>query len=76
MDKYIYDQYVATLHEELVPAMGCTEPIAIAYAAALARQTLGCQPERIEVKASANIIKNVKIVEKLVIQIHLNMENL
>jgi len=62
MDKYIYDQYVATLHEELVPAMGCTEPIAIAYAAALARQTLGCQPERIEVKASANIIKNVKSV--------------
>ncbi len=62
MDKYIYDQYVAILHEELIPAMGCTEPIAIAYAAALARQTLGCRPERVEVKVSANIIKNVKSV--------------
>lgn len=62
MDKYIYDQYVAILKEELVPAMGCTEPIAIAYAAALARQALGCLPERVSVKASANIIKNVKSV--------------
>ena len=62
MDKYIYDQYVAILQEELVPAMGCTEPIAIAYASALARQALGCRPERAEVKASANIIKNVKSV--------------
>ena len=62
MDKFLYDQYVAILHEELVPAMGCTEPIAIAYASALARQALGCPPERIEVKASANIIKNVKSV--------------
>ena len=42
MDKNIYNQYVQILHEELVPAMGCTEPIAIAYAAALARKTLGC----------------------------------
>ncbi len=62
MEKYTYDQYVAILQEELVPAMGCTEPIAIAYAAALARQTLGCRPQRVEVKASANIIKNVKSV--------------
>lgn len=62
MERYIYDQYVAILQEELVPAMGCTEPIAIAYAAALARQALGCRPQRIEVKASANIIKNVKSV--------------
>ena len=62
MEKYIYNQYVAILQEELVPAMGCTEPIAIAYAAALARQTLGCRPQRVEVKASANIIKNVKSV--------------
>ena len=61
MDKYTYDQYVAILQEELVPAMGCTEPIAIAYASALARKTLGCKPERVGVKASANIIKNVKI---------------
>ncbi len=62
MEKRVYDQYLQILHEELVPAMGCTEPIAIAYAAALARQALGCMPERVEVKASANIIKNVKSV--------------
>lgn len=42
--------------------MGCTEPIAVAYCAALARQTLGALPETVEVLASANIIKNVKSV--------------
>ena len=62
MDKQIYDQYLQILYEELVPALGCTEPIAIAYAAALARQALGCMPEYVDVKASANIIKNVKSV--------------
>ncbi len=62
MDQMIYNQYVQILHEELVPAMGCTEPIAIAYAAALARKALGCMPEKAEIKASANIIKNVKSV--------------
>lgn len=62
MDRRIYDEYVKILEEELVPAMGCTEPIAIAYAASLARQTLGAMPERITVHASANIIKNVKSV--------------
>jgi L-cysteine desulfidase len=62
MDQMIYNQYVQILHEELVPAMGCTEPIAIAYAAALAREALGCMPEKAEIKASANIIKNVKSV--------------
>ena len=62
MDQMIYNQYVQILHEELVPAMGCTEPIAIAYAAALARQALGAMPEKAEIKASANIIKNVKSV--------------
>ena len=62
MDKYKYSQYVEILREELVPAMGCTEPIAIAYAAALARQALGQRPEQVEIKASANIIKNVKSV--------------
>ena len=62
MEKQVYDQYLQILHEELVPAMGCTEPIAIAYAAALARQALDCLPERVDVKASANIIKNVKSV--------------
>jgi len=58
----IYNAYVAILHDELVPAMGCTEPIAIAYAAALARDTLGVTPERIEIQASGNLIKNVKSV--------------
>ena len=41
MKPEIYNAYVKILHEELVPAMGCTEPIAIAYASALARDTLG-----------------------------------
>lgn len=62
MDAAIYQDYVNILHEELVPAMGCTEPIAIAYAAAVARQTLGRPAQRMEVEASGNIIKNVKSV--------------
>lgn len=62
MDQETYDAYVAILEEELVCAMGCTEPIAVAYCAALARQTLGALPERVDVAASANIIKNVKSV--------------
>ncbi len=57
-----YEQYVRILHEELLPAMGCTEPIAVAYAAAKARETLGAEPERVLVEASGNIIKNVKSV--------------
>ena len=62
MKPEVYKAYVKILHDELVPAMGCTEPIAIAYAAALARDTLGCLPQRIEVQASGNLIKNVKSV--------------
>ena len=62
MEQETYDSYVAILEEELVCAMGCTEPIAVAYCAALARQALGALPERVEVAASANIIKNVKSV--------------
>lgn len=62
MDKAIYDDYVKILHEELLPAMGCTEPIAIAYAAALARNALGAIPERVEICVSGNILKNVKSV--------------
>ena len=62
MEQKIYQEYVKILQEELVPAMGCTEPIAVAYCAALARQTLACLPEHVEVKASVNIIKNVKSV--------------
>ena len=57
-----YHHFVQILREELVPAMGCTEPIAIAYGAAKAREVLGCLPERILVEASGNIIKNVKSV--------------
>lgn len=57
-----YDSYVKILKEELIPAMGCTEPIAIALAAAKAREALGAVPERCRVEVSGNIIKNVKAV--------------
>ena len=57
-----YQAYIEILKEELVPAMGCTEPIALAYAAAVAREKLGCLPERVIVQASGSIIKNVKSV--------------
>jgi L-cysteine desulfidase len=57
-----YRAYLDILSEELVVAMGCTEPIAIAYAAARARDVLGTLPERVEIEASRNIIKNVKSV--------------
>jgi len=53
-------QYVQILKRELIPALGCTEPIAIAYAAAKAREVLGVFPEEILVQCSGNIIKNVK----------------
>lgn len=58
----VYQAYVKILQEELVPAMGCTEPIALAYAAALARRELGCLPQMVTASVSANIIKNVKSV--------------
>lgn len=58
----IYQKYVDILKRELIPAMGCTEPIALAYAAAKARQTLGCLPERVQVWASGSIIKNINSV--------------
>lgn len=58
----LYKDYLEILREELVPAMGCTEPIAIAYAAAMARMTLGSLPEWVKVEVSGNIIKNVKSV--------------
>ena len=57
-----YSTYVQILKEELVPAMGCTEPIAIAYAAAKAREVLGKTPDRVKIGVSDNIIKNVKSV--------------
>ena len=62
MDQHIYEEYLAILREEIVPALGCTEPIAIAYAAAKARSVLGRLPEQIHVQCSGNIIKNVKAV--------------
>ena len=57
-----YQAYLQILKEELIPAMGCTEPIAVAYAAAVARQTLGELPDRVQVGASGSMIKNVKSV--------------
>ena len=56
------DAYCALLHRELIPATGCTEPIAIAYAAAVMRKTLGEMPDRLRVAVSGNIIKNAKSV--------------
>ena len=58
----IYQTYIDILREELTPAFGCTEPIAVAYCAALARQTLGALPQKVVIEASGNIIKNVKSV--------------
>ena len=58
----LYNDYVEILRRELVPAMGCTEPIAIAYCAAKARAILGSLPAKVTVAASGNIIKNVKSV--------------
>lgn len=57
-----YQAYIQILKEELIPAMGCTEPIALAYAAAVARKTLGEMPDKVKVEASGSIIKNVKSV--------------
>jgi len=57
-----YGAYVKILEEELKPAMGCTEPIALAYAAAVARKVLGEVPEKVVIGASGSIIKNVKSV--------------
>lgn len=61
-DDVRYTAYVNILKRELVPAMGCTEPVAIAYCAAKARETLGALPTAVKVAASGNIIKNVKSV--------------
>ena len=57
-----YQAYLTILEKELIPAMGCTEPIALAYAAAKARDVLRAMPARIHVQASGSIIKNVKSV--------------
>ena len=60
MDIATYKAYVDILKEELIPAMGCTEPIAVAYAAAIAADRLGVLPEKVIIKVSPNILKNVK----------------
>ena len=62
MTRDCYDNYTRILRSELIPAMGCTEPIAVALAAARAREVLGCLPEKIVARCSGNIIKNVKSV--------------
>ncbi|RGY97147.1 L-serine ammonia-lyase, iron-sulfur-dependent, subunit alpha [Clostridium sp. AM58-1XD] len=62
MEEKLYQNYLNILKSELIPALGCTEPIAIAYAAAKARELLGDIPEHLEVFCSGNIIKNVKSV--------------
>ncbi len=62
MEERVCKRYIQALEEELLPAMGCTEPIAVAYCAALAKDALGRRPERAEVYVSGNILKNVKSV--------------
>ena len=62
MQKEKYIDYVRILKEELIPAMGCTEPIALAYASSLCERTLGELPQKCSVKVSGNLIKNVKSV--------------
>ena len=64
MDKKtkIYRIYIEILRRELIPAMGCTEPIAVAFCAARAREVLGRMPKSVRIQASGNIIKNVKSV--------------
>lgn len=57
-----YNAYIKILHEELIPAMGCTEPIALSLAAAKAREALGAMPDHVSVGASGSVIKNVKSV--------------
>ena len=62
MEQNVYNAYVHLLKGELVPAMGCTEPIAVAYAAAMAAKELPGRAEKVHICVSSNIIKNVKSV--------------
>ena len=62
MSQEYFDTFCEILNEELQPALGCTEPIAIAYAASMMRRTLGSIPSLIKIRTSGNIIKNVKAV--------------
>ena len=58
MDKTTQTQIIKLIHQEVIPAIGCTEPVAVALAAAKAAEVLGCKPEKTEVFLSANILKN------------------
>lgn len=62
LDEQVQQNFISILEEELIPAMGCTEPIALAFAAAKARQVLGKAPEAILARCSGNIVKNVRCV--------------
>lgn len=62
MERELYNAYIRVLQQELVPAMGCTEPIAVAYAAAVAAKELPARAEKVAIIVSSNIIKNVKSV--------------
>ena len=62
MTEEIKNRYLEILKDELIPAMGCTEPIALAYAAAKARNILGEEPEKLTALCSGNIIKNNRII--------------
>ena len=62
MSNEIIETYLKILEKELIPSMGCTEPIAIAYCAAVARKTLGEMPEKVLIEVSGNILKNAKSV--------------
>lgn len=58
MNNTTKSQIISLIHQEVIPAIGCTEPVAVALAAAKAAEVLGCRPEKIEVFLSANILKN------------------
>ena len=58
MNKTVQAQIIDLIHQEVIPAIGCTEPVAVALATAKATEVLNCKPERIEVFLSANILKN------------------
>ncbi len=62
LEKELQEEFIGIIREELVPAFGCTEPIALAYASAKGREALGCEPEKIVAKCSGNMIKNVRCV--------------
>ena len=62
MERKLQESYLKILKEELIPAMGCTEPIALAYASAKAREVLGAEPQKIIARCSGNMIKNVRCV--------------